>query len=307
MHHKIRHFSNSAQDFRDCLVQSLVETIPEVSAKKVLDLAVDLKANVDIGEFMDTFKYKRKRHFVAKAFRNDIWLQIKTLIKSQKQKPAFYERLLLSLHGKEKAEEQKRTFYERLLLFLHGKKKTEKEQTLEDLLQEIAKSYSDESGRILLAISFIGFCIRLLQVFASFSQIGPLLIMIARMLIDTFYFLGVLIVVVISYAVSSRAILYPNTEFTWPSLYTTFRKPYWHIFGELFLDELEGDAKCGAVGILANSTALCPSAMARYVIPVMLGVYMIIVQLLLINLLIAKFTKTFDKVYDNTIMHWRFL
>ncbi|XP_052762175.1 transient receptor potential cation channel subfamily M member 1-like [Mya arenaria] len=657
MHHKIRHFSNSAQDFRDCLVQSLVETIPEVSAEEVLDLAVDLKANVNIGEFMDTFKYKRKLHVVANAFRNDVWPQIKTLLTSQKQKPAFYERLLLSLHGKKKkstfyerllfflhgkkktdeekstfykrllllflhakenTDEKKPTFYERLLLFLHGKENTEKqkptfyerlllflhanenteEQTHEDLLKEIAKCYYDKSdhqveiilsstntqqnmnntilclflwaivhqrfnvaqelwmqtknmmaaallaykilkdmkidktyaedervhientivfyrdhaneilteclkvkkdytkknlvrqrdefggksllqiaeynksfmahdachskmndiwfspleieskrppiwlilmcvflpflapllpfrkefaveknkfkcqrliaygkkifgflnapvvkfiyyllafliflasfgydlifdvseltwndgiviafvvsftteeirqmyikkkkyirnvwdcvdisslalfisgqsltnttfysegGRVLLAISFIGFCIRLLQVFASLSQIGPFLIMIARMLVDTVYFLGVLIVVVISYAVSSRAVLYPNTAFTWPSLYTTFRKPYWHIFGELFLDELDGDAECEAIGTLSNRTAFCPSTMARYVIPVMLGVYMIIVQLLLINLLIAKFSNTFDTVHENIEKHWRLL
>ncbi|WAR14598.1 TRPM3-like protein, partial [Mya arenaria] len=112
-------------------------------------------------------------------------------------------------------------------------------------------------------------------------------------------------VVVISFAVSSRAVLYQNTMFTWASLYNIFRKPYWHIFGKLFLDEIEGAAECEAVRTLTNSTELCPSTMAKFVMPLMLGAYMLIVQVLLMNLLIAKFSYTFASVHEETDVYWR--
>ncbi|XP_052760750.1 transient receptor potential cation channel subfamily M member 5-like [Mya arenaria] len=168
-------------------------------------------------------------------------------------------------------------------------------------------AYCSESGRVILAVFFIMFSIRLLQVFSCLSQMGSLLIMIARMLVDTIYFLGILTVVVISYAVSSRAVLYPNSTFTWASLYTAFRKPYWHLFGELFLEEIDGDAECVAAGGMTNSTEFCPSTMAHYVMPVLLGVYMLIVHVLLMNLLIAKFSYTVTIVHAETDIYWRYL
>ncbi|WAR14591.1 TRPCG-like protein [Mya arenaria] len=116
-----------------------------------------------------------------------------------------------------------------------------------------------------------------------------------------------LAIVVISYAVSSRAVLYPNSTFTWASLYTAFRKPYWHLFGELFLEEIDGDAECVAAGGMTNSTEFCPSTMAHYVMPVLLGVYMLIVHVLLMNLLIAKFSYTVTIVHAETDIYWRYL
>ncbi|WAR17361.1 TRPM1-like protein, partial [Mya arenaria] len=168
-------------------------------------------------------------------------------------------------------------------------------------------TYYSEIGRVSLAISFIGFSIRLLQVFAIFPQIGPYLIMIKKMLADTFYFIRIIVVVLISYGVSLQAVLNPNSAFTLLTFIMAFKKPFWQIFGELVEDDLEGYAECEANGTVTNSTAFCPSTTARFVTPLLLGLYMLTVQVLLINLLIAKFTNTVEKVQGKIEKHWRFL
>lgn len=43
-----------------------------------------------------------------------------------------------------------------------------------------------------------------------------------------------------AYAVASEAVLYPNSELSWKLLYYLPRKAYWHIYGELFLEDIEG-------------------------------------------------------------------
>ncbi|XP_052764966.1 transient receptor potential cation channel subfamily M member 8-like [Mya arenaria] len=168
-------------------------------------------------------------------------------------------------------------------------------------------NYAPEYGRVLLAFSFIVFSIRLLRVVESVPKIGPLLIMIKKMLADTFSIFGIIMVVMVCYAVSLRAILYPNSACTWLSFITAFKEPSWQIFGELVEVELEGDAECEANGTVTNSTTFCPSTVARFWTRLLLWFYMLTVQVLLINLLIAKFTHAVDKVQRKIEMHWRFL
>ncbi|WAQ95863.1 TRPM8-like protein, partial [Mya arenaria] len=165
--------------------------------------------------------------------------------------------------------------------------------------QCLAHTCCSNVGRVLLAFSFITFSIRLLQGFTSISTIGPLLIMIKRMFGDMLNFIGVLAVVVISYAVAMRAILYPGSTFSWTTLYITFNKPFWNIFGELFLDDFEGLDESN----LVNGTLHTQAPFIRYLSPVLLGMYMFIVQILLLNLLIAIFNFTVNDVHEDATRH----
>ena len=53
----------------------------------------------------------------------------------------------------------------------------------------------------------------------------------------------ILMVFIGAYAIASEAILYPETELSWKLLYHLPRKAYWQIYGELFLEEIEGEEK----------------------------------------------------------------
>ncbi|WAR06953.1 TRPM3-like protein [Mya arenaria] len=53
-----------------------------------------------------------------------------------------------------------------------------------------------------------------------------------------------------------------------------------------------------------GSLPRCPTEKSTYVVPVMLGVYMLMVHVLLLNLLIAIFSKTYTKVHLKAYQHW---
>ncbi|XP_006816700.2 transient receptor potential cation channel subfamily M member 1-like [Saccoglossus kowalevskii] len=96
-----------------------------------------------------------------------------------------------------------------------------------------------------------------------------------------------------------------------PQIYVIFKslyKPYWQLYGELFLEEVE----C----LIDNETChtdpryldTCPDVPdnIRWVAPTLTAIYMLISNILLINLLIAMFSYTFQKVQDNSETIWRF-
>nr|KAG5691035.1 hypothetical protein BaRGS_021246 [Batillaria attramentaria] len=97
-----------------------------------------------------------------------------------------------------------------------------------------------EVGRVVLSINLVQFCVRLLFSFSINKELGPKVVMIRRMITDLMWFFVILLVFVFAYTIASEAILYPNTEVSLKLLYYLPRKAYWQIYGELFLEELEG-------------------------------------------------------------------
>lgn len=59
-------------------------------------------------------------------------------------------------------------------------------------------------------------------------------------MVDLFFFMIILIVFIAAFGLASQAILYPNSELSLGLLKEIFRKSYWQLYGELFLDEMEG-------------------------------------------------------------------
>nr|KAG5691042.1 hypothetical protein BaRGS_021253 [Batillaria attramentaria] len=148
-----------------------------------------------------------------------------------------------------------------------------------------------EVGRVILSINLVQFCVRLLFSFAINKELGPKVVMIRRMITDLMWFFVILLVFVFAYTIASEAILYPNTEVSMKLLYYLPRKAYWQIYGELFLDELEGDVECTNNRTLYSGYKehRCPSAIGQYMVPIMMAVYVLITNVLLLNLLIAMF------------------
>ncbi|XP_052803928.1 transient receptor potential cation channel subfamily M member-like 2 isoform X2 [Mya arenaria] len=166
-----------------------------------------------------------------------------------------------------------------------------------------------EAARVVLALNFITFFLRLLYIFSVHKELGPKLVMIGKMMKDLIYFFLILMVFVLSYAIAAHSILYPNAPLTWKTAVQIIRKSYWNIYGELFLEEIEGEADCSYDAILwINGTqARCPTDTGKLVVPIMMGIYMLLANVLLLNLLIAMFSNTFQKVQDNADKHWVFM
>lgn len=59
-------------------------------------------------------------------------------------------------------------------------------------------------------------------------------------MVDMAYFIIILMVFVTAYGVTLQVILYPNSPLQFSLIDDIFKKAYFQIYGELFLDELEG-------------------------------------------------------------------
>ncbi|KAL3837250.1 hypothetical protein ACJMK2_022618 [Sinanodonta woodiana] len=164
-----------------------------------------------------------------------------------------------------------------------------------------------EAARVVLSVNIMICFLRLLQMFSLDKELGPKLVMIINMICNLTSFLVIFLIFVVAYAIASHAILYPNTEISFNLLRDIFRRPYWNIYGELSLGEIEGTENCtNNVELYRNGTQpRCPSESGKYVVPVLMGVYMLMCNILLLNLLISIFSNTYQKVQENADKHWR--
>ncbi|XP_059152108.1 transient receptor potential cation channel subfamily M member-like 2 isoform X2 [Physella acuta] len=176
------------------------------------------------------------------------------------------------------------------------------------ILRAIPNDDTLSAARVILSINLITFFSRILHIFSINQELGPKLVMINRMIQDLKWFVVILLVFIMAYAVASEAVLYPNSELSWKLLYYFPRKAYWHIYGELFLDDIEGSSTCtdDPTQYSDYDVLRCPSPVGKYFVPILLGLYILMTNVLLLNLLIAMFSFTFQQIQDNTDMHWCF-
>ena len=69
-------------------------------------------------------------------------------------------------------------------------------------------------------------------------------------LTDLMFFIAILLVVILAYGVASQALRYPNSEKEWVLMKNIVYLPYWQMYGELFLEEVEGKVICNLFYIL---------------------------------------------------------
>uniref|UniRef100_H2ZBZ0 TRPM SLOG domain-containing protein n=1 Tax=Ciona savignyi TaxID=51511 RepID=H2ZBZ0_CIOSA len=163
-------------------------------------------------------------------------------------------------------------------------------------------------SRTFLAVSFMVYCWRILNIFVVYKALGPKLIMVGKMIKDMLFFLFILIVFLVSYGVASQALLYPNETDVGKAIQGVLSKPYWQIYGELFLSEIHFDpdeftCSNNATEIAAGQRR-CPEI--NRLVPVLSALYMLLASVLLLNLLIAMFSYTFESLTQNTYNLYKF-
>lgn len=67
--------------------------------------------------------------------------------------------------------------------------------------------------------------------------------MMGKMVKNMIYFVVLLLVVLLSFAVSRQAILFPNSEASWSLIRDVYFQPYFMLYGEVFADDI--DPPCG--------------------------------------------------------------
>ncbi|XP_064548261.1 transient receptor potential cation channel trpm isoform X12 [Drosophila montana] len=153
-------------------------------------------------------------------------------------------------------------------------------------------------GRVIYCVDSIYWYLRILNILGVNKYLGPLVTMMGKMVKNMIYFVVLLAVVLMSFGVSRQAILYPNNEPTWRLIREVTYQPYFMLYGEVFADDI--DPPCG------EDPRQPACVTGHWVTPITMSMYLLIANILLINLLIAVFNNIFNEV--NSVSHqvWMF-
>ncbi|XP_050323310.1 transient receptor potential cation channel trpm isoform X5 [Bactrocera neohumeralis] len=153
-------------------------------------------------------------------------------------------------------------------------------------------------GRVIYCVDSIYWYLRILNILGVNKYLGPLVTMMGKMVKNMIYFVVLLAVVLMSFGVSRQAIRHPGNEPTWGLIKEVYYQPYFMLYGEVFADDI--DPPCGE----EPHQKPCPTG--HWVTPIIMAMYLLIANILLINLLIAVFNNIFNEV--NSVSHqvWMF-
>ncbi|KAM9446243.1 transient receptor potential cation channel subfamily M member 3 isoform 3-T3 [Clarias gariepinus] len=197
-------------------------------------------------------------------------------------------------------------------------------------------------GRVIYCVNIIYWYIRLLDIFGVNKYLGPYVMMIGKMMIDMMYFVIIMLVVLMSFGVARQAILNPNEDPSWMLARNIFFMPYWMIYGEVFADQIDhvnsrklqnrlneklwpvenfvrtqGTGRNSGPSHIApcgqNITTedgvivpLPPCKTGAWIVPAIMACYLLVANILLVNLLIAVFNNTFFEVKSISNQVWKF-
>merc|ERR1712023_556363 len=161
---------------------------------------------------------------------------------------------------------------------------------------------SDDGGllsasKIIIGIGAMLLWLRTLRFMAKSQMFGPKMFMIYAMGKDVIVFVGLLTIILAGYAVAMYSVVQPWRGIDSSTAESLIYQPMFNVFGELFLDEVWEDAQC-----VSNDTGSCPKH--YWIACVLLIVYMLLSNIILVNLLIAMMSATYEKVDDNALEVW---
>ncbi|XP_052100105.1 transient receptor potential cation channel subfamily M member 8-like isoform X2 [Mytilus californianus] len=181
---------------------------------------------------------------------------------------------------------------------------------------------SSSNHRITLRLYSLGLFtmyMRFLQCMIVHSYFGPKIIMIGEMLLELIKFVWIFIVFMMCTGVLYHANMYPSHFDMWSQKSVTYWRiwkiislPYWQLYGELFLDEIQGDkyednVTCTFVEADWESNPDIERCVDYdWVVLLIAALYMLFTNLLLVNLIIALFTFRFEEVQQNSDRLWKF-
>uniref|UniRef100_A0A672JQM2 non-specific serine/threonine protein kinase n=1 Tax=Salarias fasciatus TaxID=181472 RepID=A0A672JQM2_SALFA len=147
-------------------------------------------------------------------------------------------------------------------------------------------------GRTVYCLNIIFWYVRLLDILAVNQQAGPYVMMIAKMVANMFYIVVIMAVVLLSYGVPRKAILYPDEEPSWTLAKDVVFQPYWMMYGEVYAYEIDA------------VKSLCKAGV--WLTPLLQAVYLFVQYILMVNLLIAFFNNVYLQVKSISNLVWKY-
>uniref|UniRef100_A0A671SDL8 Transient receptor potential cation channel subfamily M member 7-like n=1 Tax=Sinocyclocheilus anshuiensis TaxID=1608454 RepID=A0A671SDL8_9TELE len=156
------------------------------------------------------------------------------------------------------------------------------------------------AGRIVYCLNIIFWYVRLLDILAVNQQAGPYVMMIGKMVANMFYIVVIMAVVLLSFGVPRKAILYPNEDPSWTLAKDVVFQPYWMMYGEVYAYEID---------VCANSSEAHVKDLCRtgvWLTPLLQAVYLFVQYILMVNLLIAFFNNVYMQVMSISNLVWKY-
>ncbi|VDH96910.1 Hypothetical predicted protein [Mytilus galloprovincialis] len=164
------------------------------------------------------------------------------------------------------------------------------------------------ASKCLLVVAFMLLCIRILNLCCMTEFLGPKLVIIKKMIKDTIAFMIIMAVITVWFSVSNYALLYPNSQFSLAMIETILSNGVWMLFGELNLDaDSLTVPHCSFNRTIYESEALprCPTQLGLRLTPYLKAFYCLIAVILLLNLLIAIYSDSYNSVQQKSGFYWR--
>ncbi|XP_076102775.1 transient receptor potential cation channel subfamily M member-like 2 [Mytilus galloprovincialis] len=173
-------------------------------------------------------------------------------------------------------------------------------------------------ARRIYSFSLFMVYMRFLHFVLIYRKVGVYVILIKEMMRDLARYFVILIVFMVAVGVMYHANRYPNHNDMWSShgveywrIWRILNLPYWQLYGEILLDELRGENETEScskdLSDYKDSHAIEECVESDWIILVIAAFYMLLSNLLLVNLVIALFSARFEKVKSNSEKIWRYI
>eukprot|EP00049_Salpingoeca_infusionum_P025689 m.21225 g.21225 ORF g.21225 m.21225 type:complete len:1390 (-) comp8262_c0_seq1:191-4360(-) len=169
---------------------------------------------------------------------------------------------------------------------------------ISSLMMKLGNDAWIQRSRAMYATVAILLWMRFARSYAVHPMVGPKLVMIQLMLEDIKVFVQLVALVYAGYAVALFSVLH---EEAWnnTSIHQMLFMPYFQIYGELFLEEMREFTECTELEF-----SNCANNDIGWFAAVLLAIYLMVANILLVNLLIAMMSKTYEDVQDTAEEHW---
>ncbi|XP_052100100.1 transient receptor potential cation channel subfamily M member 2-like isoform X2 [Mytilus californianus] len=159
---------------------------------------------------------------------------------------------------------------------------------------------------------------RFLQCMIIHNYFGPKIIMIGEMLLELMKFVWILIIFMMCTGVLYHANMYPSHFDMWSlkgvqfwRIWKIIALPYWQIYGELSLEQLQGENNANGTCTFVESEWEDNPDIERCVeydwaLLIIAAFYLLVTNLLLVNLIIALFSNQFEQVQVDSDRLWKF-
>jgi len=148
--------------------------------------------------------------------------------------------------------------------------------------------------RTLYALTSILICMRVMPYLRYYKSVGVLTIVLGSMMKDVKLFFIILMIVSGGFAMAFAILIPGHMNSPWYFILSSspFWKPFWGVFGDFDLDDYE--------------EYLAHEMPTRTVVPLLLWIYMFFATIVLVNLLIAQMSETFNQVNTKGAVRWKF-